>query len=72
MYLFTLIEVWNHIMIFYCSNIDIYIPRSSKGAKFQSPGLFLVVERAQILDPTGGFRYITYMICPTTSITGRN
>lgn len=23
MYLFTLIEVWNHIMIFYCSDIDI-------------------------------------------------
>ena len=37
-------ELWSN------KHVD-YIPRPSKGVKFQPPGLFLVVKGAHILDP---------------------
>ena len=37
--------------------IYIYIPRPSKGIKFQPPGLFLVVKGHKF-HTLGGFRYI--------------
>ncbi len=47
-----------------CTFRDIYIPRPSKGVKFQPPGLFLVVKGPKY-QTLGGFRYMIQhvMIC---------